>query len=392
MTYDAKTIIIAEIGTSHEGSIQKAKALIDAASDAGADMIKFQWVYADEILHPLTGIVSLPTGNITLYERFKNLEVSPLFFKECLEYTHKKGLFFCCTPFGLKSLEELVAIEPDAIKIASPELNHTPLLNACAQYYNKIPIIISSGVSKLSDIEHAVHILRTSQPNTIKNSLSPLTLLHCITSYPAPENEYNVRTVKTLHDIFGIDTGISDHSLSPVMVPTLTVAMGGTMIEKHITLSKKTSGLDDPVALEPQEFAQMVQAVHQANAVMLHAYKSEIAEGAVQEGIRGPFEVIKRMEEQFGAEKIQAVLGTGIKNLAPSEFLNYGRTNRSLHYLKDLKKGDIVSLSDIAVLRTEKVLSPGISPDFLDTINGAMLQSDVKGGDGVLLEHFIRHL
>ena len=126
--------IIAEIGTSHGGNIEKARKLIDCAAENGADFVKFQWVYADEILHPETGFVNLPGGKIPLYDRFRELEVSPDFFKECMDYAHSKGLRFMCSPFGLRSLEELVSIHPDAVKIASPELNHIPLLKKLAEY------------------------------------------------------------------------------------------------------------------------------------------------------------------------------------------------------------------------------------------------------------------
>ncbi len=154
--------IIAEIGTSHAGSLEKAFALIDAAADAGADCVKFQWVYADEILHPDTGFVQLPGGSIRLYDRFKGLELDASFYASCLDYAHEKGLLFACSPFGLRSLEKLVALQPDAIKIASPEVNHYPLLKACSACFGKLPIILSSGVSRLGDIENAVDILEAS--------------------------------------------------------------------------------------------------------------------------------------------------------------------------------------------------------------------------------------
>lgn len=375
-------IIIAEIGTAHSGSLEKARALIDEAAQAGADCVKFQWVYANEILHPDTGFVQLPGGSVRLYDRFKALEVAPAFFKSCLDYAHQKGLLFACSPFGLRSLQELVAIEPDAIKIASPEVNHYPMLQAAAQYYGRIPIILSSGVSKLGDIEKAISILQGSHATagTVENTstkLHPLTLLHCITSYPAPESEYNVRCVDTLRKIFGIPTGISDHSLDEVLVPTLTTAMGGSMIEKHITLSRKTDGLDDPVALEGEQFAHMVHCVHQAEAVLRHFGDSAVTE------------IKRQLAEQYGAEKIETVLGTGIKCLAPSELANYGRTNRSLHYMRSLKKGQKITAADIAVLRTEKVLTPGLSPEYLQTVMGTVLQQDVSSGEGVCWEHFI---
>ncbi|MCF0125748.1 MAG: N-acetylneuraminate synthase family protein, partial [Clostridia bacterium] len=181
--------VIAEIGTSHEGSIEKAKMLVDAAADSGASTIKFQWVYAAEILHPNTGFVKLPTGNIPLYERFKQLECDKSFYIKMQDYVHSKGCRFCCSPFGVESMKELLSINPDFIKIASPELNHYPMLKILAEFRKnqlegkKIPVIISSGVSKLSDIEKALEIIG-------KENVS---LLHCITSYPSPEEEYNLK-------------------------------------------------------------------------------------------------------------------------------------------------------------------------------------------------------
>ena len=388
--------VIAEIGTAHGGNIEKARALIDEAASCGADIIKFQWVYADEILHPDTGFVNLPGGSIRLYDRFKALEVSPDFFRECLEYTHQKGLLFACSPFGLRSLEELASIKPDAIKIASPEVNHIPLLRACASYYGKIPIILSSGVSTLGDIEKAISILTGGKKLGKEENgmvLPPLTLLHCITFYPAPEDEYNVRCVDTLQKIFGIPSGISDHSLDPVLVPVLASAMGGRMVEKHITLSKKTDGLDDPVALEADQFSQMVNALRQTEAIFGRFGKDFAAGGNCITNARllsdgtilstSQAEIIRQMEMQYGEEKVSLVLGTGVKKLAPIEIQNYGRTNRSLHYTSSFEKGHKIGSKDIAVLRTEKVLTPGIPPEFLDTVIGCVLQKDVTSGNGV---------
>ncbi len=359
--------IIAEIGTSHEGSIEKAKELVDAAAWAGADTIKFQWVYADEILHPDTGFVKLPTGNIRLYDRFKQLECPPSFYKEMVDYVHSKGCKFCCSPFGLRSLSELLELKPDYVKVASPELNHFPMLKALASYRERVgtenvPVILSSGVSKLEDITNAVDIVGT------KN----VSLLHCITSYPAPEDEYNLKVISTLANQFGIECGVSDHSLDPVLVPCLSVAVGGTVIEKHITLSRETMGLDDPVALEPEQFALMVHTVHQTEATFRH-YGSEL----------GMERTVEQLSDQFGKERVLSVLGDGIKRLAPAEEANYGRTNRSLHFMRDMKEGEIIGADDVAVLRTEKVLTPGLTPDWLDKVIGKKLLRDVTSGAGV---------
>ncbi len=369
--------IIAEIGTSHEGSLKKAKQLVDCAVESGADAVKFQWVYADEILHPDTGFVKLPTGNIRLYDRFKQIECDSSFYAEMLDYAHSKNVKFVCSPFGVKSLCELLEIKPDYVKIASPELNHFPMLESLAEYRaaqkkngkNPIPVIVSSGVSKLKDIEKALSILGTEN----------ISLLHCITSYPAPESEYNLKLIANLKNIFGVETGVSDHSLDPMLVPVLSVICGGTVIEKHITLSRQTSGLDDPVALEGEQFALMVHSVHQTEA-LLNRYGKE----------KGWEIAFSQLKESFEPEKILSCLGDGIKKLAPAEEQNYGRTNRSLHFMRALKKGEKITLSDIGVLRTEKVLTPGVSPEFLSLVVGSILTKDVENGSGVQFEDFIK--
>ncbi|MBQ0040365.1 MAG: N-acetylneuraminate synthase family protein [Treponema sp.] len=369
--------IIAEIGTAHGGSTQKAMELIDAAKEAGADCVKFQWVYADEILHPDTGFVNLPGGKIRLYDNFKALECNQNFYAQCMEYARKKGILFACSPFGLKSFNELAELKPDAIKIASPEVNHFPMLAKCAELYGTTPLILSSGVSKLGDIEKAIEKIsgsKAEQTDKGSNIMAPLTLLHCLTFYPAPEEEYNVRCVKTLSDVFGIPTGISDHSMDPVLVPVLSVAMGGTMIEKHICLSRNDNGLDDPVALEPEMFNLMVHGVHQAEAVLRHS---------------GVGEIYRQLEYEYEPERLKKILGTGVKKLAPAEKANYGRTNRSLHYMRPMKKGEKITAADISVLRTEKILTPGISPEFYGTLIGAVLTRDVENGAGVQFEDFI---
>ena len=370
-------LIVAEIGTSHEGSEEKAKKLIDTAFSSGADAVKFQWVYADEILHPKTGFVDLPGGKISLYERFKSLECSDDFFLKMKEYAHSKNLKFICSPFGLKSLEKLVKIEPDYIKIASPELNHFPLLKHLSEFRENqkragkemSPVIISSGVSKLSDIEKALEIL--GQQNVF--------LLHCVTSYPALETEYNLNVISNLKNIFGIPVGVSDHSMDAVLVPSLSVASGAQIIEKHITLSRESSGLDDKVALDGEMFSLMVHCVRQSDACMKR-YGLE----------KGKSQIISQLSSSYGKEKVLEVLGSGVKFLSDGEKDNYGRTNRSLHFMKDIPSGSKIGFDDVKVLRTEKILSPGISPEFYETVIGKILVKDAKDGEGVTFSHFFK--
>ena len=374
--------VSAEIGTSHGGSLEKAYQLIDAAAEAGADSVKFQWVYAHEILHPNTGLVQLPGGTIPLYERFQQLEVPASFFQQVQEYAKSKGCQFICSPFGLKSLEELVALNPDAIKIASPELNHQPLLQQLVQIRQKqraqgqipVPVIISSGVSTLADIEQALEILSDYG----EGNLQGVTLLHCITSYPAPEEEYNLQVLQHLAGIFGVEVGVSDHSLDPHLVPVLATACGARFIEKHITLSRTTDGLDDPVALEPAQFASMVQRVRQWEAPIKN-YGCQC----------GASIILEELEAEYGKERVQAVLGTGIKKLAPAERANYGRTNRSIHIMHDMKAGDSITPDSIAILRTEKILEPGLDPKYFSQIIGAKLSQDIAAGQGVLWHHLL---
>ena len=265
-----------------------------------------------------------------------------------------------CSPFGLRSARELLKLHPAHIKIASPELNHFPLLRETASY--GIPLILSSGVSRLSDIEKALEST-ISAPDRI--------LLHCITSYPAPEEEYNLNVLENLSAIFGIKVGISDHSLDPELVPVLALACGACVIEKHITLSRSDPGLDDPVALTPDLFAHMVEAVRSFEG-------------------KNKADIVSIMAKKHGAERIKKILGSGKKELAESERTNYTRTNRSIHYMRNIEAGKKIKPDDIAILRTEKILTPGISPEYFDMMVGAVLAHDVENGAGVRWEDVIR--
>jgi len=384
-------LIIAELGTSHSGDIKKAKRLIDAASSSGAGCIKVQMVYADEILHPNTGEVPLPGGKIRLYDRFKALETPVEFYTEIKEYAESKGLLFLCTPFGLKSAGVLRKIQPKIVKIASPELNFTGLLEEIAGW--GLPVLLSSGVSRLSDIENAVEILRkgnshrrtvpsvrdaNAQRNEMKSAFSgsesrhlhdgtSICLLHCVTSYPAPETDYNLRVLPSLAAIFGVSVGVSDHSSDAEIVPALAVAMGAAVIEKHFCLSKTDGGLDDPIAQPPEEFSRMTRAIRRA------------AEAEAQE-------TIAYYSRERGEDFVNQILGSGVKELAPSEKANYRLTNRSIHALRDIAAGEILKEGDYACLRTEKLLRPGLEPCWEKFIKGRTVRNFIPAGEGIRFE------
>ena len=349
--------IVAEIGTSHMGKIKTAHALIDAAKSAGADAVKFQLIYADEIIHPMTGEIELPGGKIDLYQRFKQIEQDMTFYKQVKTYSEKMGLFFLCTPFGIRSARILNNMNISAIKIASPELNHIPLLKEISRYNCRI--ILSTGVSTLSDIEK---VLSITGNKTV--------LLHCITSYPAPEEEYNLRLIPNLKGIFGVPVGLSDHSESCILVPALAAAMGAVIIEKHFTLSKAGNGLDDSIALKPKDFTKMTSAIRKAEKLKKKG-------------------TIKWLTHEYGPKKVESILGNGIKILARSEAANYYTTRRSIHAQITINPGESISKKNASILRTEKNLKVGLDPEYLPILLGKPVKRKIMAGDGIVWEDII---
>ena len=350
-------LVIAELGTSHLGDPALAKELVDAAADAGADCIKTQLVHADEILHPLSGPVDLPTGRVELYEHFKSLERDASFYEEVKSYVERRGVLFLCSVFGLRGARELKAMNVIALKIASPELNHFPLLREVAGY--GVPLVLSSGVSTLGDIERALDV-------TGRNTV----LLHCVTSYPAPEEDYNLKVLLNLRGIFGVEVGVSDHSLDAILVPALAVLLGACVVEKHFTLSKSGTGLDDPVALEPPDFRRMVRWIREI-------------EGADRRDAR------TALGRVMGEERLRRIEGDGVKRLSESEKANYRRTNRSIHAVHEIPAGTVIRDGMVAVLRTEKVLRPGVGPEFLPNVLGARTIREVAAGQGIVWEDLL---
>jgi len=353
-----KMFVIAEIGTGHLGQRSKARELIHAAAEAGADCAKFQVVFADEIIHPLTGELDLPGGRMRLYDKFKEVEQDAEFYRFCKQETEAAGLVFLASPFGFRSARLLEDIGSAWFKVASPELNHFPLLQLLRSFGK--PVVLSSGVSRLEDIERAVEAFEGL----------PLSLLHCITAYPAPPEEYNLRVLQPLAALFGCPVGVSDHSLDPELVPVIGRAFGAVLLEKHFCLSRQDPGLDDPIALDPGLFRQMTRALRQLEA-------------------SPPGEWDALVRDRYGTERVEAILGTGRKLLAPSERRNYERTNRSLHAVKAMATGHRIAEGDLAILRTEKVLRPGLSPSFLPIVQGRILQRAVAAGEGLVWDDLL---
>jgi len=363
-------LVIAELGTSHGGSLSKAREMLAACAEAGADCAKFQMVFADEILHPDTGDVPLPGGLTRLYDVFRRLEMPPDFYAALKESAESLGLLFLCTPFGLKSARLLRGLRPGAVKIASPELNHVDLLREVAGW--GVPAFLSTGVSTLGDIERALEVFGDGGTGLLgseigENELRSPILLHCVTAYPAPEEDYNLRVMRSLSAVFGVRAGVSDHSLDPELVPALAAALGAAAIEKHFCLSRDDPGLDDPIALPPEDFARMTRAIRRAAKDGLDKTAAALA-------------------GERGADKVEAVLGNGVKTLAASERENYDRTNRSLHALRDIPAGKKLETGDFAALRTEKILRPGLPPSWADRIVGRTARGFIPAGEGIRFE------
>jgi sialic acid synthase SpsE len=347
-----RTFVIAEIGTGHLGDRAKAAELIAAAAEAGADCAKFQVVFADEIIHPLTGELNLPGGRVRLYDKFKQVEQDADFYRFCKEATERAGMVFLASPFGVESAQLLEDLGSAWFKVASPELNHVPLLERLRSFGK--PVVLSSGVSRLEDIERAVDAFKGL----------PISLLHCITAYPAPPEEYNLRVLRPLSVLFGCPVGVSDHSMDPELVPVIGRAAGATLVEKHFCLSRQDPGLDDPIALDPALFRQMTRGLRSL----------ETAPEADWDRL---------VRERYGEARVEAILGTGRKVLAPAERANYERTNRSLHAVKALPAGHRLVAGDLAALRTEKVLRPGLAPSLEPVVLGRVLQRDLPAGEGL---------
>jgi N,N'-diacetyllegionaminate synthase len=253
-----KVYIIAEAGVNHNGRLDLAKKLVDVAVEAGADAIKFQTFKARNLVSknaPKAEYQKQGTeNNESQFQMLQKLELDLNAHKELLEYCEQKGIQFLSTPFDQESVDLLIKLGMPLFKIPSGEITNLPHLRYIGSL--KKPIILSTGMSTLGEIEDALKVL-TDSGTSFKN----ITVLHCNTEYPTPMKNVNLKAMQTIQSAFpGISVGYSDHTLG-IEVPIAAVALGAQVIEKHFTLSKDLKGPDHQVSLEPLELKAMVKAI-----------------------------------------------------------------------------------------------------------------------------------
>ncbi len=254
--------VIAEVGSNHDGSLEHACDYIDLAADLGADAVKFQSFSAASLVNqrwPNGGGGTMATPFLSTLSR---LELPLAWHARLLERAQSRGLVFLATAFDEERVDFLASLGVAAFKVASGDLTHEPLLSRVGSY--RRPVILSTGLATLEEIERAVWVLETAAGWTERAS-APVILLHCVSSYPARPESLNLRSLGTLRERFALPVGFSDHSESATL-PVVAVALGACVIEKHLTFSKQTAGPDHAFALTPREFREMVRNIREAEA------------------------------------------------------------------------------------------------------------------------------
>jgi N,N'-diacetyllegionaminate synthase len=250
-----KIFIIAEAGSNHGGNYKKAIELIDIASSTGCDAVKFQLFTADKIIQK----------NKPGWKVLKPLELPKKWLIDLIKYAHTKKIFFGISVFDTDSINFLKKIKVDFLKIASTEIQDLPLIKKSAQ--TKIPLVVSTGASNIKDIFLACEAIRSYHNN--------FSILHTVSIYPANNHQLNLRMINSIKTTFGVNTGFSDHSLSP-FIPSIATTLGASVIEKHITYNKFADGPDHFFALEKKELSLMVQAIRETEIALGNSLKQPI--------------------------------------------------------------------------------------------------------------------
>ena len=325
-----KVIIIAEAGVNHNGDMAMARDMVRAAREAGADYVKFQTAVPELVISSIAPKAAYQeettgTGESQL-EMCKRIHLPLTAYAELAELCRREGIGFMSTPFDLVSIDALVPLGQDWWKIPSGEITNLPYLRRIASL--KRPVIMSTGMSRLDEVERAVEILTADGL-----PLDRVALLHCNTQYPTPMADVNLRAMESLRRLTTGPVGYSDHTVG-IEVPVAAVAMGAQIIEKHFTLDKNLPGPDHRASLDPAELASMVKAIR----------------------------------------NIELALGSAEKRPSPSETPNIEIARKSIVAARDIKAGETFTEENITVKRP----GGGLSPMMWDTVLGQVAVRDFK--------------
>ena len=323
-----RTLIIAEAGVNHNGDLELAKQLIDVAANAGADYVKFQTFSADRIVSrsALKAEYQQQTTDAseTQYEMLKRLELSHEMHLELIKYCEKQSIKFLSTGFDIESVEFLVGLGIDLIKIPSGEITNLPFLRYIGSL--GLPVILSSGMSTMKEIGDALSILEQTGL-----SRAQITVLHCTTEYPTPMDEVNLRAMNSIRNALRVAVGYSDHTVG-IEVSVAAVALGASVIEKHFTIDRSLPGPDHKASLEPIELAAMVKAIR----------------------------------------NVDVALGSDVKEPTISEIKNIRVARKSILAGRKIEIGEILSASNLVVKRP----GDGVSPMHWDHLIGQIASRD----------------
>lgn len=336
---NGKTIIIAEAGVNHNGSLETAFRLVDAAVGAGVDYVKFQTFKAEKLVSKSAQKAEyqkLNTGDTdgSQLDMLKKLELSHEEHQRLIDYCTQKDIKFFSTAFDLDSLQYLSDIGLDLVKIPSGEITNLPYLRKAARLFNRV--ILSTGMSTMEDVRGA---LRVFLEQGVKRE--NVTILHCNTEYPTTMIDVNLKAMNYIQEQLGTSVGYSDHTLG-IEVPIAAVALGAEIIEKHFTLDKTMPGPDHAASLEPYELKNMVSA-------------------------------IRNIEK--------AVSGSGIKEPSPSELKNIEIARKSIVAARGINRGELFTEENLTVKRP----GTGISPMKWDELIGLRAIKDFEQDDLIVL-------
>ena len=319
-----RTLIIAEAGVNHNGDMELAKKLIDEAASAGADIVKFQTFKAEKLVSRNARKADYQIDNMkgeadtNQFNMLKKLELLQENHQMLIDYCATKNIQFLSTPFDEESVDFLESLGIDIFKIPSGEITNLPYLRKIGS--KKKNVIISTGMSNMSEVNHALTIL-TEAGTPIENII----VLQCNTDYPTAFSDVNLLAMQTMRDTLGVKVGYSDHTPG-IEIPIAAVALGAEVIEKHFTLDRNMEGPDHKASLEPAELSAMIKSIR----------------------------------------NIEIALGDGIKRPSASESKNIAIARKSIHIQNDLDAGHTITESDLVMKRPGN----GISPMKYDEVIG----------------------